>query len=101
MSAHVNLSLTLSEHLHLIPRSSPAYPLGNDFGNLELNALGYAGLLLVRSPEEDKRLDEVIASLPNGIVDILASCALDRKYGEEALQAEATYHGGADSLDLL
>jgi ATP adenylyltransferase len=87
--------------LHLIPRSSPVFPLGEGHGNLDLNALGYAGLLLVRSQDEDRRLDEVIATLPNGIVDILASCAIDRKYGEEALQAEATYHGGAGSLDVL
>ena len=85
----------------MIPRSSPVFPLGGGHGNLDLNALGYAGLLLVRSEAEDKRLDEVIADLPNGIVDILAKCAIPRQYGEEALQAEATYHGGAGSVDLL
>lgn len=76
------------------------YPLGGGHGNLDLNALCYAGLMLVRSADEDARLDEVIASLPNGIKDILAACAIDRKFGEQALEHEATYHGGAGALDL-
>lgn len=66
---------------------------------LELNALGYAGLLLVRSQKEDEQLDKVRASLPGGLIDILAKCAISREYGEQALQAENDQHGGAGALD--
>ena len=48
------------EHLHLIPRSSPSYPLGEPHEPLELNSLGYAGLVLVRSEDEEKRLLETV-----------------------------------------
>lgn len=85
-----------SDHIHLIPRSQPAYNL--EHGILELNALGYAGMLLVRSEEEGKALDAAAEKLPKGLSSILAHCAIDRKYGEEALTADATQHGGAGAL---
>lgn len=86
----------LSDHIHLIPRSAPSYPLNT--GSLELNALGYAGMLLVRSKDEDEQLDTVAAGLPNGLTSILSACGISREYGEEALSAEATQHGGAGAV---
>lgn len=66
-----------------------------------MNALGYAGQLLVRSEEQSAALDEV-AKQPEGLMGILLKCGLDRKYGEEALTQDATQHGGAGSaLELL
>lgn len=89
-----------SEHLHLIPRSAPQYPLAEGLPPLDLNALGYAGMLLVKSKEEDAALDAVAANTEGGIIGILGKCAIPREFGEQALQAEATQHGGAGSLDV-
>lgn len=90
-----------SQHLHLIPRSAPSYELPGTGGTLEVNALGYAGQLLVKSEEQNSALDEV-AKEKDGLTNILLKCGVDRKYGEEALTQDATQHGGAGSaLELL
>jgi len=46
-----NVILTL-EHVHLIPRRIHEYSLPETGETLSVNALGYAGLLLVKSEEE-------------------------------------------------
>lgn len=81
-----------SEHLHLIPRSAPSY-VGDGF-TLDINALGYAGMLLVRSEGEAVALN-ASATRELGLINVIAKCALPRKFGEQALEADATQHGGA------
>ena len=46
-----NVILTL-EHMHLIPRKEENYILGETGENLSVNALGFAGMLLVKSENE-------------------------------------------------
>jgi len=46
-----NVLLTL-EHLHLIPRAKEAHRLGVTGEELPVNALGFAGMLLVKSEVE-------------------------------------------------
>lgn len=67
---------------------------------LEVNALGYAGQLLVKSEAQSAALDAV-AKEKDGLTSILLACGVDRKYGEEALAQDATQHGGAGALDEL
>uniref|UniRef100_A0A8H7Y472 Uncharacterized protein n=1 Tax=Psilocybe cubensis TaxID=181762 RepID=A0A8H7Y472_PSICU len=50
-SPSYNVILTL-EHLHLIPRKLENYVLAESGDKLSVNALGYAGMLLVKSAEE-------------------------------------------------
>ncbi|KLT41632.1 hypothetical protein CC85DRAFT_275746 [Cutaneotrichosporon oleaginosum] len=86
-----NLLMTL-EHLHLIPRSSPTYV--SETLAIDINSLGYAGMLLVKSEAEDAALDSV-AKAEGGLVGIIARCGIPREFGEQALEADATQHGGA------
>lgn len=68
---------------------------------LEVNALGYAGQLLVKTEEQSAALDAVAKDEKDGLVSILLKCGIDRKYGEEALTQDANQHGGAGALDDL
>ncbi|KAK4687820.1 sulfate adenylyltransferase (ADP) / ATP adenylyltransferase, partial [Tremellales sp. Uapishka_1] len=78
-----NLLMTL-DHLHLIPRSAPSFPLPPQ-QPLELNALGYAGLFLVRSEEEEQAL--MAAAGDDGLMGILKACAVPREWGDMAVEA--------------
>lgn len=51
-------------------------------------------MLLVKSEADGAALDSV-ANAEGGLVDILARCGIPREFGEQALQADATQHGGA------
>lgn len=51
-------------------------------------------MLLVKSEAEGAALDTVAAS-EGGLMGILARCGIPREFGEQALQADATQHGGA------
>lgn len=88
-----NLLMTL-DAIHLIPRSQPAFPLG-DGQTLDLNALGYAGMLLVTSEAHDAALDAAVAAQPGGLISILAKCGVPREFGEQAIEQDANQHGGA------
>lgn len=50
-SPSYNVILTL-EHLHIIPRRQENYILEETGDKISVNALGFAGMLLVKSPEE-------------------------------------------------
>ena len=50
-----NVLMTL-EHMHLIPRRKDAYVWAEGGQTLNINALGFAGMLMVRSDEELKAL---------------------------------------------
>ncbi|GMK56959.1 hypothetical protein CspeluHIS016_0307990 [Cutaneotrichosporon spelunceum] len=89
-----NLIMTL-DHLHLIPRSSAAF--ATEGLTLDINSLGYAGMLLVKSDAEGAALDSA-AEKEGGLVNILARCAIPREFGEQAMTAHATLHGGAGAL---
>ncbi|KAL7420288.1 bifunctional AP-4-A phosphorylase/ADP sulfurylase [Cryptotrichosporon argae] len=91
-----NLLMTL-EHLHLIPRSLPNYPLGD--ACLELNALGYAGCLLVRSTDEERRLLDSLGE--DGLAKVLETCGVPRRFGEEAQAAEEKYLGHVEEQALF
>lgn len=82
-----------SDHLHLIPRSQPSYSLLEGV-TLDINALGFAGMLLVKSDAEASALTEASAR-EGGLANLIAKCAVPREFGEQALEAEATQHGGA------
>lgn len=81
-----------SEHLHLIPRSLPSYSLPQPYPPLELNALGYAGMMLVRSSEQEAALMQA-AEPQGGLMSVLARCGVPREFGEQVLEAEAAFHG--------
>lgn len=51
--------------------------------------------MLVRSQEEE---DALMSSVKdnNGLMTVLQSCGLDRKWGEEALKAVDAIHGGGE-----
>ncbi|WOO84611.1 Protein APA1 [Vanrija pseudolonga] len=88
-----NLLMTL-DAIHLIPRSQPAFPLG-DGQTLDLNALGYAGMLLVTSEAHDAALDAAAKAEQGGLISILAKCGVPREFGEQAIEQDANQHGGA------
>ncbi|KAI9632126.1 ATP adenylyltransferase-domain-containing protein [Dioszegia hungarica] len=86
-----NLLMTL-DHLHLVPRSAPSFPLADS--SLELNSLGYAGMLLVRSEEEEAAL--TAATQEKGLVSALEACGVPRQWGEDAVRAAEAVQGHAE-----
>lgn len=104
-----NLLLTL-EHMHLVPRTAAAFALpsavaepGAGTGDkVELNALGYAGMMLVRSEEEEEALLAAVQgeggadSQGEGLMRVLSKCGVPRAWGEEALKAGEAQHGMAE-----
>ncbi|ORY22984.1 ATP adenylyltransferase-domain-containing protein [Naematelia encephala] len=86
-----NLLMTL-EHLHLIPRSSPSFALDPPHEALELNSLGYAGMMLVRSEEEEKALLAKVEQ-DGGLMKVLKECGVPREWGEKAIEAAQIQHG--------
>ncbi|CAD6574181.1 MAG: bifunctional AP-4-A phosphorylase/ADP sulfurylase [Tremellales sp. Tagirdzhanova-0007] len=85
-----NLLMTL-DHIHLIPRSSPSFPLPPHEA-LEVNSLGYAGMMLVRSNDEEQTLLDTIAH-QGGLVKVLEHCGIPRTWGEKALEVQAQQRG--------
>lgn len=83
-----NVIMTL-EHIHVIPRRHETCTLAKTGEELSVNALGYAGYLLAKSPEE---LDGVIAQ---GVGHIL------RQVGMESVQDKLVIGEAQDELDLL
>ncbi|KAF5380465.1 hypothetical protein D9615_004622 [Tricholomella constricta] len=65
-----NVLLSL-EHMHLIPRRQDTYTLPQTGDPLSVNALGFAGMLLVKSEEEMEALKA------NGIGNVLRSVGLE------------------------
>ncbi|WVQ93936.1 hypothetical protein IAU59_001014 [Kwoniella sp. CBS 9459] len=101
-----NLLMTL-DHLHLIPRSLPSFPLSEPDGNgnangpqLELNSLGYAGMMLVRSEQEEADLLQKVES-KGGLMHVLEKCGVPRAWGERAKENEGVQQGSGDLLDML
>ncbi|WRT63522.1 uncharacterized protein IL334_000427 [Kwoniella shivajii] len=92
-----NLVITL-DHLHLIPRSLPSFPLPSPHQPLELNSLGYAGMMLVKSQEEQETL---VASTEDrgGLMYVLEKCGVPRQWGEKAKEVESIQQGSGE-LDL-
>ncbi|KAJ9121757.1 hypothetical protein QFC22_002379 [Naganishia vaughanmartiniae] len=105
-----NLLITL-DHMHLIPRSHPSFPLPQslhadteckDPSPLEVNSLGYAGMLLVKSPAELEALEKITSDdlkenadgHSQGIMGVLEYCGVPRHWGDKPEEA----HGGADQL---
>jgi ATP adenylyltransferase len=72
------------DHLHLIPRTSPSFPLPPPHEALELNALGYAGMMLVRSEDEEQVLLRATET-QGGLMEVLRKCGVPRAWGEKAL----------------
>ena len=87
----------IRDHLHLIPRSAPAIPLPSPHEPLELNSLGYAGLMLVRSEDEEKSLLESTEG-KGGLLEVLKGCGVPREWGEKAQEAAASLHAGDQYL---
>ncbi|EIW73171.1 hypothetical protein M231_07447 [Tremella mesenterica] len=81
-----NLLMTL-DHLHLIPRSAPSFPLPTGHEALELNSLGYAGMMLTRSEDEERTLLSSVEHT-GGLMSVLQNCGVPRQWGEEALEAQ-------------
>lgn len=85
-----------SDHLHLIPRSAPSYPLQKPHSLLEINSLGYAGMLLVKSEEEEQTL---ASSVEGGSwMKVLQHCGVPREWGEKALDSLNIQQGHADTI---
>ena len=79
------------DHLHLIPRSAPSFPLP-PHGPVEVNSLGYAGMMLVRSTEEEEALLAAVEG-EGGLMKVLERCGVPRAWGEKALETEAKQRG--------
>lgn len=79
-------------HLHIIPRTAPSYTLPQ--GPLELNALGYAGYMLVKSAEDKEALVQVAEK--DGLQSVLLACATPREQGQDAEQALEKVHDGGE-----
>ena len=90
-----NLIMTL-DHIHLIPRSSPTFDVGAPHNPIELNSLGYAGMMLVRSDEEEKLLMESVKE--GGLMSVLKACGVPRKWGEDAHSALRAHIAGEGNL---
>ncbi|KAJ9102558.1 hypothetical protein QFC21_002959 [Naganishia friedmannii] len=106
-----NLLITL-DHMHLIPRSHPSFPLPQnlnadteckDPSPLEVNSLGYAGMLLVKSPAELEALEKITSDdlkkentdgHSQGIIGVLEYCGVPRHWGDKPEEQ----HGGAEQL---
>lgn len=92
-----NLMLTLN-HIHLIPRSHATFPLTMGDSDketkteLEVNALGYAGMLLAKSDEELEAIIDPESSLEGsttkGIMRILEYCGIPRDWAIEPERPE-------------
>lgn len=101
--------------MHLIPRSNPSFPLpsskdaegsAQEQSPLEVNSLGYAGMLLVKSAAELEALEnmtpkdiekvagEGAASHSTGIMQVLEYCGVPRHWGDKPDELEA----GTDEL---
>lgn len=85
------------EHLHLIPRAAPSFPLPSPHQPLELNSLGYAGLMLVRSEDEEKAVLESVEG-KGGLTEVLRACGVPREWGEKAVEAGLALHAGDQYL---
>ncbi|WVF66315.1 hypothetical protein IAT40_001055 [Kwoniella sp. CBS 6097] len=100
-----NLLMTL-DHLHLIPRSLPSFPLSDNGDGpasgpqLELNSLGYAGMMLVRSEQEESDLLRQVES-KGGLMYVLEKCGVPRAWGEKAKVNEDVQQGSGDLMDVL
>ncbi|OCF33148.1 hypothetical protein I316_05193 [Kwoniella heveanensis BCC8398] len=100
-----NLLMTL-DHLHLIPRSLPSFPLSTETTNtkegpqLELNSLGYAGMMLVRSEQEESNLLAQVEG-KGGLMYVLEKCGVPRSWGEKAKENEGVQQGSGDLMDVL
>lgn len=82
----------IRDHIHLVPRSAPSYPLPST--SLELNSLAYAGMLLVRSEEEEAAL--MSATQDRGLIAALEDCGVPRQWGEQAVAAAEAVQGHAE-----
>lgn len=79
--------------MHLIPRFAPSFPLPAPHEPLELNSLGYAGLLLVRSEDEEKTVLDAVEG-KGGLMEVLRACGVPREWGEKAVEAGMALHAG-------
>nr|XP_019048580.1 hypothetical protein I302_02352 [Kwoniella bestiolae CBS 10118]OCF27510.1 hypothetical protein I302_02352 [Kwoniella bestiolae CBS 10118] len=92
-----NLLITL-DHLHLISRSLPSFPLPSPHQPLELNSLGYAGMMLVKSQEEQDTLIKATEE-HGGLMNVLQKCGVPREWGEKAKEVEGIQLGSHE-MDL-
>lgn len=81
-----NVLLTL-EHMHMIPRSKPEFehlPLLDEHGKLPVNALGFAGMLMVKSETERQAL------INAGVMRVLQEVGLPEVQGESCSKVESS-----------
>jgi ATP adenylyltransferase len=102
-----------SDHMHLIPRSNPSFPLPvttaangstEEQSPLEINSLGYAGMLLVKSAAELEALENMTpsdgtngdgeAGHSTGIMHVLEYCGVPRHWGDKPDE----HQGGTEEL---
>ncbi|KAL0578298.1 bifunctional AP-4-A phosphorylase/ADP sulfurylase [Marasmius crinis-equi] len=74
--ASYNVLLTLN-HMHVIPRLQDEYTLSSTGGTLNINSLGYAGMLLVKSEEELEAVKK------EGILKILRATGLENVHDKQ------------------
>jgi ATP adenylyltransferase len=93
VSYSAKTQLIQSDHLHLIPRSAPSFALPSPCKPLEVNALGYAGMLLVKSAEELAVLEQATNDSQDstdaaGLMRILAACGVPRDWAIDTAPQE-------------
>jgi ATP adenylyltransferase len=76
-----------SNYIHLIPRAKPAFPLSDsDDSVIEVNSLGYAGMVLVKDEEELAAVEA--ATSDEGFMQVLKSCGVPREWGHKQEEEE-------------
>ena len=88
------MALTCSDHLHLIPRSAPSFAIP-PHESVELNSLGYAGMMLVKSEEEEEALLQAVDD-QGGLMTVLERCGVPRGWGEQAIEGMSLHLGVND-----
>lgn len=59
--------------------------------------MGYAGLMLVRSEDEEKQLLESVEG-QGGLMKVLKACGIPKGWGEKAVEASMALHAGDQYL---
>jgi ATP adenylyltransferase len=76
-----------SNYIHLIPRAKPAFPLSeSDDSVVEVNSLGYAGMVLVKDEEELAAVEA--ATSDEGFMQVLKTCGVPREWGHKQEEEE-------------
>ena len=84
-----NILLTL-EHMYLFPRREESHVLSETGEQLSINALGFAGMILVKSPEE---LEAVTKEGVGNVLKAVACASVHEQQVDDTIQIDKTESG--------